>query len=87
MRKRQLKLETPPELGAKKKSKKKKKSEGEEGTLEEVLQNEITNRKASRKINYEAVGMLFDEEGDISADLMEDAARPGLDQGDFAFEI
>ena len=48
--------------------------------------------------------MLFDEEGDISADLMgewsppgefsltyfcstEDAARPGLDQGDFAFEI
>ena len=36
LRKRQLKLETPPELGAKKKSKKKKKNEGEEGTLEEV---------------------------------------------------
>lgn len=46
-------------------------------TTEEALLAAVSSRKISRKINYDAMSAIFDEDGSFSTDLLEDGAPPG----------
>jgi transcription factor IIIB subunit 2 len=48
--------------------------EGDEPTTEEALLAALAKRKISRKINYDAMSAIFDEDGSFSTDHMEDGA-------------
>uniref|UniRef100_A0A7S1YNE0 Brf1 TBP-binding domain-containing protein n=1 Tax=Grammatophora oceanica TaxID=210454 RepID=A0A7S1YNE0_9STRA len=55
-------------------------------TTEEALMEAVSNRKISRKINYDAMSAIFDDEGGFSTDLgnageVEDA---GTEEAEFA---
>lgn len=45
----------------------------EEPTTEEQLMAAVSSRKISRKINYDALSSIFDEDGSFSTDVAEDA--------------
>lgn len=55
----------------------------EDPSTEEVLRATVSSRKISRKINYEAMSTIFDEDGGFSTDLLEDNEGPGLEAGVF----
>ena len=44
-------------------------------TTEEALMEVVRTRKISRKINYDAMSSLFDDDGQFSTDLLSDATR------------
>jgi transcription factor IIIB subunit 2 len=50
-----------------------------EPTTEEQLMAAVSNRKVSRKINYDALSSIFDEEGSFSTDVVGDSG-PNEDQ-------
>ena len=50
-------------------------------TTEEVLRATVSSRKISRKINYEAMSSIFDDDGGFSTDLLDDNEGPGLEAG------
>lgn len=52
-------------------------------STEDLLRATVSSRKISRKINYEAMGSIFDEDGGFSMDLLEDREGPGLEAGVF----
>jgi transcription factor IIIB subunit 2 len=51
----------------------KNRRDGEEPTTEEQLMAAVSNRKISRKINYDALSSIFDDDGGFSTDAVEDA--------------
>jgi len=53
--------------------------EVEEPTTEEQLMAAVANRKISRKINYDALSSIFDEDGSFSTDVAEDGNNPSED--------
>jgi transcription factor IIIB subunit 2 len=57
----------------------KNRRDGEEPTTEEQLMAAVSNRKISRKINYDALSSIFDEDGGFSTDAVDDSA-PTEDQ-------
>jgi transcription factor IIIB subunit 2 len=52
----------------------KNRRDGEEPTTEEQLLAAVSNRKNSRKINYDALSSIFDEDGGFSTDAVDDSA-------------
>lgn len=52
----------------------KNRREGDEPTTEEQLMAAVSNRKISRKINYDALSSIFDEDGGFSTDAVDDSA-------------
>jgi transcription factor IIIB subunit 2 len=48
--------------------------ETEEPTTEEQLMAAVSNRKISRKINYDALSSIFDDDGSFSTEVVDDAA-------------
>jgi transcription factor IIIB subunit 2 len=51
----------------------KNRREGDEPTTEEQLMAAVSNRKISRKINYDALSSIFDEDGGFSTDAVDDS--------------
>jgi transcription factor IIIB subunit 2 len=50
--------------------------ESEEQTTEEALYAAVSSRKISRKINYDAMSAIFDEDGAFSTDNLDDGEDP-----------
>lgn len=46
-------------------------------TTEEALLAALSTRKISKKINYDAMSAIFDEDGSFSTDMLEDKVGPG----------
>jgi len=53
-------------------------------TTEEALLAAVSNRKISRKINYDAMSAIFDDEGGFSTDLMGDETGTSPNEAEFA---
>jgi transcription factor IIIB subunit 2 len=53
-------------------NRKNRRDNGEEPTTEEQLMAAVSNRKISRKINYDALSSIFDDDGGFSTDAVED---------------
>ena len=53
--------------------------ESEEQTTEEALYAAVSSRKISRKINYDAMSAIFDEDGAFSTDILDNDEDPMKD--------
>jgi transcription factor IIIB subunit 2 len=62
----------------------KKRGAAEAATTEEQLVAAVSSRKVSRKINYDALSSIFDEDGSFSVDVTDDA---DADSEDPMFEV
>lgn len=72
--------------GQGKRGRKRKNADGEM-TTEEALMASVEAKKTSRKINYDAMSSIFDDDGDFAKDQLEDGAGPGLEAGQFDEEL
>lgn len=53
--------------------------DNEEPTTEEALYAAVSNRRISRKINYDAMSAIFDDNGAFSTDNLDDGEDPLMD--------
>ena len=51
----------------------------EEPTTEEALYAAVSSRKISRKINYDAMSAIFDDDGTFSTDILDDGGDPSTE--------
>ncbi|CAB9523398.1 IIIB 90 kDa subunit [Seminavis robusta] len=61
---------------------KKKRSGGDELTTEEALLEAVSNRKISRKINYDAMSAVFDDDGTFATDTSQGTDEQELQLGE-----